>query len=806
MSNEHSALSERYLKIKRELFDLYYDSLNERQREAVYTVNGPLLVLAGAGSGKTTVLVRRIAHIIKFGDAYFSNSIPSSLSEQDVSNMELLAREYKNAKAKGYDKSALEELKTQIEQELINFPVSPCPAWAILSITFTNKAANEMKERLTALLGEDFGNEIWAGTFHSICVRILRQHGDKIGLKRSFTIYDAEDSKRLIGNCLKELNIDEKVLSVKLLQNVISRAKDKLFTPEDLLETDSDYRTKQIAKVYERYQEHLVSSNALDFDDIIMRTVELLEKDEDTRKYYQRRFKYVCVDEYQDTNHAQFALTALLCGGYFNVMAVGDDDQSIYRFRGATIENILSFDRKFKGTKVVKLEQNYRSTQNILSAANAVIANNTGRKGKTLWTAAGNGSKIKLKRLQDQAMEARFIVNEITRMVRENGKKFSDFAVLYRMNAQSNFLEGAFARSGISYRIIGGLRFYERKEIKDIIAYLSVINNTDDNLRLLRIINEPKRKIGTATIDAVRQIAEHENKSLFEIMKRAGEYTALTKAAPKLSEFVSLIEELIEISKTESLSSLFEKTIVKTGYKDMLLEGGFTELDRLENINELISNAIEFEKNNPEAKLSDFLEEVSLLTDIDNYDQGADAVVLMTIHSAKGLEFNTVFLPGMEDGIFPGIQSQRDSSELEEERRLAYVAITRAKENLYITHAKERVLFGQTQYNKLSQFVEEIPREYIEDLTEAQQSVPAAPVKKTRDKIVEMMMQQRNLKNEKPKEKERFNVGDSVVHITFGRGDVLSVRDMGADVLYEIAFDTVGTKKLMASYAKLKKE
>ena len=786
MTNE--MLQHKFTALKRSLFDRLYQGLNDRQREAVYTVNNPLLVLAGAGSGKTTVLVQRIAFIIRYGNAYYENR--TGITEADL--------------------NALEEAKNLPNDELAkfmeNYAVDPAPSWAVLAITFTNKAAGEMKERLEKVVGDEKGAaDIWAGTFHSICVRLLRRFGEQVGLARSFTIYDTDDSKKLISSILKEMNIDEKLLPAKNVQNQISKAKDKLMTPADMRSiAGKDVRMGQISRIYDQYQKRLLESDAVDFDDIIVKTVELLTICEEARNYCQRRFRYVCVDEYQDTNHAQFVLATLLSGGYRNLMVVGDDDQSIYRFRGATIENILSFDKTFPDAKIIKLEQNYRSTEKILKAANGVISHNVGRKGKELWTAKDGGDPIRLRKLGTQNDEAIFISEKIQQICRKEGKKFSDFAVLYRMNAQSNAIEKVFAKSGVPYRVIGGTRFYERKEIKDVMAYLCLVQNPNDNIRLDRIINEPKRKIGNTTLAAISEIAAVEGVSKFEIIKNADRYTALSKSAANLRGFADLILNLQEIGRTEPLHVLFEKTIELSGYKQMLLAAGITEIDRIENIQELISNAIEYENSVEEATLAGFLEEVALVSDVDNYDKEADAVVMMTIHSAKGLEFPVVFIAGFENGIFPGIQSMTDPAELEEERRLAYVAITRAKEQLYLTHARERMLFGRTQYNPVSRFAEEIPESLIETVAEPKKTgnfdMPSY-VKKPNNAVKES-----TVFDMKPKKEAVTAIlpGTRVVHASFGKGEILSARPMGADVLYEVAFDNVGTKKLMGTYAKLK--
>ena len=796
---DHMQLLDRYHAIKRQLFDRYYHTMNEKQREALYCVNGPLLVLAGAGTGKTTVLVNRIAHIIRYGNAYEDCSDVPGITQQSLAAME----------------EALSLPPQELCPLLSEYAVSPCPPWAVLAITFTNKAANEIKERLAALLGEQ-AEEIWAGTFHSICMRILRRYGDRVGYAPGFTIYDTDDCKKVVAECLKQQNIDEKQLPIKQVLNAVSRAKDQLQTPEDFSAlAGSDFRKSQIATVYELYQKKLQDANALDFDDIIMQTVFLLRSCEEARSYYQGRFRYVMVDEYQDTNHAQFYLTALLGGKFQNLMVFGDDDHIIYKFRGATIENILQFDKTYPAANVIKLEQNYRSTERILAAANSVIRNNFGRRGKELWCRGEQGEPIVVRRLDNQLDEAKYIVDKIMELKIREKRNFSDFAVLYRMNAQSLNLEQIFAKSGLPHRLLGGVRFYERKEVKDILSYLAVIHNPRDDLRLRRIINEPKRKIGEATVTALNNIAAFEGVSMFEAMKHAQSYTAIAKSAGKLNEFVALIEQLQKIEREEPLSILFRKTIELSGYRDMLVRGGAAEEDRLQNIEELVSNAVEYEQRTENATLESYLEEISLVSDIDNYDKEADAVVLMTIHSAKGLEFPVVFLPGMEEGVFPSSQSSLYPEELEEERRLAYVAITRAKERLYATHVRERLLYGKTQFNPRSRFIDEIPEEYLlqeqprhreEPIEAAIPQEPAYPSKKRKKTISDEFFRRSDLSAAvgKTRSYERFAVGQRVSHLTFGKGTVLSVREVGADLLYEIAFDTIGTKKLMATYAKLR--
>ncbi len=784
------ALGARFLKAKRALFDKKYSRLNKEQREAIYCIHGPLLILAGAGSGKTTVLVHRVTHIVRYGNAYASERIPEDITEQTVETLE---------KALSFPPEALDGI-------LSAFAEDACPPWAVLCFTFTNKAANEMKERLSATLGEQSADDIHAGTFHSVCLRILRREGERVGLRSGFTIYDTDDTKRLLRDCLAALNIDEKLLSIKTVQNAVSRAKEQLLTVEDYdAEAGGDYKLQMAAKVYREYQKRLLENNAVDFDDIICKTVELLQNHEQVRSYYQHRYKYVCVDEYQDTNHAQFVLISLLSGHYHNVMVIGDDDQSIYAFRGATIENILGFDRMFRDTHTIKLEQNYRSTGNILGAANSVIARNVGRHRKRLWTEQGDGEKVLVKKLETQNLEARYIADEILRASAGGKRPLSDFAVLYRTNAQSQALESAFTRSGLAYRVLSGTRFYDRKEIKDVIAYLCLINNPADNVRLKRVVNEPKRGIGNTSLAAVEQIAQAEGVSMFAVMENASKYIALSRVAPNLAGFVTLIHSLAKLSTNVSLPELFRETIEQSGYHAMLEAGGEAERDRLENVDELISTAVEYEQNNPEATLAGFLEEVALVSDVDQYDRDADAVVMMTIHSAKGLEFPVVFMPGMEDGLFPGHRSMNDASEMEEERRLAYVAITRAKQKLIMTHARERLMFGSTSYNPPSCFIGEIDERYLERAEEptARQRTDFYTRSAGSTGRTEL---QRDVFRPRTAPKELFSIGDRVVHASFGAGTVLSVKDMGGDTLYEVAFDTVGTKKMMATYARLRKE
>ena len=810
-------LYEEYIKLKRDLFDRLYSKLNDKQREAVYTVNGPLLILAGAGSGKTTVLVNRISHIIRYGNAYYSELVPPDVSESDIEDM----------------KKALDLPRDELSEYLLKFRVNPAPAWSVMGITFTNKAAGEIKSRIASVFGEDSdeARDIRTGTFHSICVRILRRWGEHIGYDSNFGICDMTDSKRELQECMKKLNIDDKMFPVKSIQNEISRAKDRLMTPADLMaEAGTDIKTKKAAEVYDLYAKRLKSQNLLDFDDIIMRTVELLETCEEVRTKLQHTYRYVCVDEYQDTNYAQLKLTLLLSDYYKNIMVVGDDDQSIYKFRGAVIENILTFDKNYNNTKVIKLEENYRSTQTILEAANKVIANNSGRLGKTLWTGGGKGDKITVKNLRNQNDEARYISDMITQSVRDGKCRFRDFALLYRMNSLSRSFEQAFAKSGIPYRMLGGLRFFDRMEVKDIISYLQVINNPLDDIRLARIINTPKRGIGDKSYSVAETLAYEMGYSVIELMKNAKQFSAISNAAANaMRDFALLIETLREDAQRLSVSDLIHRVIDVTGYGKMISEikEKNEREERLSNLDELISAAVQYEENADDPNLLEFLEEVALVSDIDKYDEEADAVVLMTIHSAKGLEFPVVFLPGMEENIFPSYMTLMNPEEIEEERRLAYVAITRAKKKLYITHVNDRMMNGRTQCNMLSRFAAEIPDELVDREEEQTQQrmartssafgsagygTSAAPKNAFAQRTVPTQARPAaNGTNPMMKKAPtasaiaKFVPGDNVSHPVFGNGVILTSKPMGGDTLYEVVFETAGTKKLMATYAKLTK-
>lgn len=789
------------LALRRAVLEKDFARMNDRQKQAVFTVNGPLLILAGAGSGKTTVLINRIANILRYGDAYNSTYLRDDLDENDI------------AACKAYIENGT-PLTTETQEHL---SVSACAPWRIMAITFTNKAAGELKDRLCSMLGET-ANDIWASTFHSTCARILRRDGERIGYSSHFTVYDTDDQRRLMKSILKELDISEKNITPKSILNEISRAKDSLISPaEYALTVGDDFRLKIISRAYTTYQKRLEDADAMDFDDLINKVMELFKKCPDILEYYQNRFRYLMVDEYQDTNHAQYTFVRMLAEKSGNLCVVGDDDQSIYKFRGATIENILSFENTFQNATVIRLEQNYRSTQNILDAANAVIEHNTERKGKTLWTQNGTGAMIHLHTAENETDEA----ERITKIILDGvaaGRKFSDYAVLYRMNSQSLTFERNFAKSGVPHRIIGGTRFYERREIREMIAYLSVINNPSDEMRLRRIINTPKRSIGDRSVEVAAQIGQQTGETLFEVVSHAKDYPALSRAANKMTLFAAQMQGLIELSNDEevTLGELYDELVERIDYLNFLkTDDPESAEDRAANVQELASNLRRFEEENPEGTLSDFLEEVSLITDIDNYDNNADSVVLMTVHSAKGLEFPVVFLPGMEENIFPGMASVYVPSEVEEERRLAYVAITRAKEELYIFHAESRMIFGMTNRNRVSRFVEEIPETLVEhtrsrDYSARPVSMPSfggakpfgeAPKTKSVAEAGGFTPKPRV----KPAPAGTYRVGDTVLHKAFGTGLIVSATPMANDTLLEVAFDKVGTKKLFANFARLTK-
>ncbi len=783
-------LKERFLKAKKAILEKEYSRLNSMQQQAVFQTEGPVLILAGAGSGKTTVLVSRAENLIKYGNAYNSDKLPYGLTEEDVEFLE----------------SQTERI-TDDEKVTKLLAVYPAKPWQVMAITFTNKAAGELKNRLVMKLGEE-GNDVWASTFHASSARMLRRDAERLGYTNRFTIYDTDDQRRLIKDIMSMLSIDEKFISHKVIGNEISRAKEKLLLPDQYsAQAGSDFRLRKVAEVYEHYQRRLIEADAMDFDDLLLNTVTLLEENEDILEYYRHRFRYIMIDEYQDTNHAQYMFVRMLADGHRNLCVVGDDDQSIYKFRGATIENILSFENQYEDATVIRLEQNYRSTGNILDAANAVIANNTERKSKRLWSDKGEGELVTLYTADTDREESKYIADEINSSV-AGGKKYSDHAVLYRMNAQSNSLEGYLSRAGIPYRIIGGHRFYERKEIKDMLAYLCVISNPADEVRLRRIINEPKRGIGDKSVETASEIASQLSVSLFEVMANADHYQALSRCAGKMMQFAQMITDLADAEGdvTVGLGDLLDMILEKTGY-EASLAGDEKKEERMENIQELKTNLIKFqEERGEDADLGEFLEEVALVADIDNYDSDADAVVLMTLHSAKGLEFPIVFIPGLEENIFPGRQSSLDPSETEEERRLAYVGITRAQDKLHLVHAQSRMLFGQTTRNPLSRFVVEIPSELLDKKrakpVRRESSGGFAGYEKPTYNTATQMSGAASA--QKKTVSESFSKGDRVLHKVFGEGEILNASPLGSDTLLEVRFEKVGVKKLMANFAGLK--
>lgn len=732
------------------MFDV--NKLNPVQREAVLHTEGPLLILAGAGSGKTRVLTYRIAYLIKEKGVYPGN---------------------------------------------------------IAAITFTNKAANEMKDRIEKLVG-DGGEGIWVGTFHSMCVRILRRDADKIGYTRSFVIYDSPDQLTLIKQCLKELNYNEKNFPPKAIQSEISKAKNELISSEQYSKKNqNDFRLSKTANIYSLYQKKLMQNNAVDFDDIIVKTIEIFDKNPDILDYYQKKFKYILVDEYQDTNTAQYELISLLAQFHKNLCVVGDDDQSIYGWRGADIKNILDFEKQFKQAKTIKLEQNYRSTQTILDAANSVIKNNYGRKNKQLWTENDSGEKINVYGASDEHDESQFVASQIVNGIEKYGSEYSDFAILYRTNAQSRVFEEALIRESIPYRIIGGLKFYDRKEIKDIVAYLRVIQNPNDGISLRRIINVPKRGIGDTTLDRIEDYANQNDNSLFDSLLIAD---GVDRAQAKLRQFVELVNEFISKKEDLSVTKMIEMILDKTGYMQELKNEGTVESEtRIENLNEFKTVTLEFEQKSEDQSLEAFLAGISLISDLDTYQEKENAVVLMTLHSAKGLEYPVVFLAGMEEGIFPSFQSTIDETKIEEERRLCYVGITRAMQKLFITHAQCRTIYGNTAYYSPSRFIKEIPEDLlIKD-----------GIKKTQKQFEKKNTDSDSIFSQSFKEKfsslgtskspssstnssANFKVGDVVEHKKFGVGTILDVQPMGGDQMLKINFQGVGVKQLMAAFAGMK--
>ncbi len=788
-------LLNRFLAARRRYIASQFPNLNPDQQKAVMTTEGPLLLLAGAGSGKTTVLIHRIANLIRFGRGSDCDLIPDTVTEEDVAFLE-----------------QIDAASPEMEHRRASFlcALDPVLPWNIIAITFTNKAANELKERLSNILGPE-GQDVWAMTFHSACCRILRRDIERIGFTPSFTIYDTADSERIMKEIIRDMGLDDKTFAPKLVLSLISREKDKMVGPDEMLERieeTNDLRLVHVARAYQKYQTKLKENNALDFDDIIFKTVELFQQNPDVLSYYQNKFRYVLVDEYQDTNHMQYLLTSLLAGGHKNICVVGDDDQSIYRFRGASIENILDFEKQYKGARLIRLEQNYRSTQSILNAANGVICHNLGRKGKQLWTSNGMGAPVTVYEAADEGAEAAYVATQILSGSVKNG--FKDYAILYRTNAQSNALEYAFKRNAIPYRIIGGMRFFDRAEIKDMLAYLCVINNRTDDLRLTRIVNNPPRGLGAKALETAQRLAQLEGQGLYHVISDPYSYGPLEKSAAKFLKFTVMIEELASLlDEGMPLTEFYDQLLQRTGYLEML-ESKLTEENKtkLENVRELKSSIAAYMQNSETPSLSGFLEEIALYTDLEQYNDSDDAVVMMTMHSAKGLEFSNVFLVGFEDGLFPGLRAIGDGEEMEEERRLCYVAITRAKNNLTISYTRQRMLYGRTNAALPSRFIKEIP----EDVVVRKGSVvsPISPLR-TNYRADGYLNAQRQSEvphiwaptvSSTPKANViQLNKGDMVQHTAFGRGMVLTVLKMGGDAMLEIAFDKIGTKKLMANAA-----
>ena len=777
------------IELKRAALNHYFQNLNTPQQQAVFHVNGPVLVLAGAGSGKTTAMIHRIVQMIHFGDGWVQAN--ASITKEDAAYL------------KDY---IADKQPADLERLCSILAVQPIQPWHILAITFTNKAANELRSRLLQAIGEECASMLHASTFHSACVRILRRSISKLGYDSNFTIYDTDDSQRLMKSCIADADVSEKQFPPRAVLTEISLAKDRMCSPEYFcIEAGSDYRKMVIGKLYKEYQNRLKSANALDFDDLIYKTVELLESFSEELEYYQNRFRYIMVDEYQDTNHAQFRLVQLLSQKHQNLCVVGDDDQSIYRFRGATIENILNFEKQFQNAVVIRLEQNYRSTKTILEAANDVIAHNAGRKEKTLWTDLEDGKKIIWYKAVDETDESRFVAEKIEKEV-QNGASYQDFAVLYRMNAQSNNIERMFVKEKIPYHIYGGTRFYDRKEIKDVLAYMTILYNPFDMVRFKRIVNEPKRGIGDATMEIITRDL---GISPIDVMRDSETYPVLSKKVAHLKKFALMIDELTNAVKTMQLDEFFDLLLQKTGYADYLKNMGEEGKIRLENVQELKSNILKYMKESELPSLENFLEEVSLYADAEQTETAPDTVSMMTIHAAKGLEFKTVFLIGMEENIFPSARSinSLDENDLEEERRLAYVAITRAKKQLCVSTTDRRMLFGMTTSNPRSRFLGEIQGDCMEQV-QSKKNVAAGTRKVEMVQSISLQQQLASRRNHHPQKTAaksvNYSVGTRVRHKIFGEGTILSITDMANDSMLEIGFDQVGTKKVMANFASSK--
>ncbi len=776
----------KYSAVRRAVIEQRFEKLNDKQKEAVYQTEGPLLILAGAGSGKTTVLINRIINLIKFGKGLDYPYAPEGATEDDL----LFLTEYL-LEPKPENRAHAEEL----------CKADPARPWEIIAITFTNKAAKELRERLYLALGDtEAASSVWAYTFHAACLRILRRNADLLGYGSAMTIYDEDEKKLTISSIIKNMRIQEKAFEPRTVMHEISKAKDRLLTPKKYLEKyGGDYFKEKVADIYARYEKELHKASALDFDDIIMKTVQLLKNNPEVLDYYQHKFRYVLVDEYQDTNYAQYVLTSLLAGYHKNICVVGDDDQSIYKFRGATLKNILDFENQFENTKVIRLEQNYRSTDVILEAANGVIRNNVHRKGKELWTDKEGGEKIHLHCSENQISEADYISAAIIDGV-SKGNKWSDFAVLYRNNVLSDNIAQSFIRNHVPYRVYKGRDFFSRAEVRDMFAYLWVVENPSDELRLRRIINVPPRKIGAASLERASETAIEKGLTLYDVVSHASEYKELSRSAKAMEKFSSMIDSIREKRHMMKLSELYELLIKETGYTaELEKKRGIEAESRIEHVKELKSLIMNYEDSEPEPSLSGFLEDMALYTDADQASETEDAVLMMTIHSAKGLEFPVVFIAGMEDGLFPGYRVLSVEDDMEEERRLCYVAVTRAKERLYCTCAKSRLIYGRTQYAKPSRFISEMPEELIDSnagSNKKSQYEEPKPVVSAAAKVYGAASQ-----NNKPD----FPVGCRVRHKAFGEGMVTDSKPMGNDALLEVAFEKAGTKRLMAGSAAMER-